>query len=137
MINNFVMKMNLKKSISFIFILLLTSQVYSNEPDKAATGDGTTPEGSDKAKKPEDQTPKCNTKILTEFGLKGQETATEMALEMCPTVKNSCCLKEDQLTLFDLWVTGKGKEHLENKFKVQTGVRRHKEELTNRFMMVW
>jgi hypothetical protein len=117
------MKMNLKKNISFILILLLTSQVYSSESDQTQTADSSNPDGQGKAKKAEDSAQKCNTKLLAEFGLKGQETATELNLDMCPTVKNSCCTKEDQLSWFDLWVTGKGREHLENKFKLQTGVR--------------
>jgi hypothetical protein len=116
------MKMNLKKSLTFTLILLLTSQVYSNESGQATTDANAAPDQAGADKKPADAGQKCNMKMLKDFGFKGQETATEMELSMCPTVKQSCCAKEDQLMMYDLWVTGKSQENLESKFRTQSEV---------------
>lgn len=116
------MKIYLKKSIILTLILSLVIPTHSTEATPAtdqSTGADATAQADAKPAAPQE---KCNIKLVEDLGLKGQENATEVELAMCPTVKKSCCLVEDQLTMFDLWVTGKGKAHLENRFKNQTNV---------------
>ncbi len=45
----------------------------------------------------------CNQEFLMNFGLTGTEKPIEEPLEMCPSVKHSCCTKNDQLKIFERW----------------------------------
>ena len=136
--------MDLKKILNFTLILLLLQTVYSTEEAQTTeqapeqeTGD------SPQEKAEKEQTGSdvdlnetdisvgelnqlhlqdCNTKLMNSLGFKSQKRGLEMELAMCPGLTHSCCVVEDQLTMYEMWVAAKGKEHLENKFKIQTEV---------------
>lgn len=145
------MKVNLKKVLIFTLIMLFSQTVYSTEAAEATeqTPSGETPDSADQtgseetpapeggeAKSLDDSViqgselhllhlPKCNKKMLNAFGFQGEPRGLEMELGMCPSVKHSCCKNEDQVTMYEMWIAAKGKDHLENKFKIQTGVDNH------------
>lgn len=122
--------MNFKKPTAALFVLLLINITLSTEvPPK--------PEGKDDAavEKPKldkdgneikvDTTPPkqvCHKEVMGGLGLKGNEHATELELAMCPEVSESCCTVEDQLTLFDQWVTDKQEHNLKRRFAFHTEV---------------
>ena len=98
-----------------------------------ATGDGTpapggdAPANGDGAPAPvptEPPKPKieCKKHLLETYGLEGLDHAKEMKLDMCGSVKNSCCKTSDQIAIFDNWVGAeegkKLRERLDFHFKV-------------------
>ena len=130
--------MNLKKAAVPVLILLFVgfslSQVDpdakitppSNEADSSGTpkeanddaGENANKDGKSKHKKQ-----KCHKKALEGFGFVGESHAKEMELVMCPSVKNSCCTKEDQLMMYERWVIDKEGEDLKNRLDFQAQVR--------------
>lgn len=45
----------------------------------------------------------CYKDLLTSYNLFGLNSPEEITLEMCPEIKESCCSKEDQLTIYNNW----------------------------------
>ena len=150
------MKMDLKKVLNFTLILLLLQSGYSTEeasPTEETPTEVTTDtpeENSGTEADPEADLndtltasemnllnlPDCNVKILNAYGFTGQKRGLSQELGMCPGIKESCCTNEDQLKLYEMWIAAKGKEHLENKFKIQTEVVNIKK-LISRFTTHW
>ena len=143
------MKLNLKNVLIFTLILLFSQTVYTTEEaettDQPSTEEQTEPPaettgdveagGGEKAggaslddsmingnEIHQLHLQKCNKKIMNAFGFLSEDRGLEMELGMCPSVKHSCCKLEDQVTMYEMWIAAKGKDHLENKFKIQTGV---------------
>lgn len=46
---------------------------------------------------------KCNTKLLNTFRLKGLKTSVAEEMEICPTVRDTCCSMFDQVEILQLW----------------------------------
>ena len=117
--------MNLKKSLIFCIILLLSAEKYlasEGQGTSNANASGTGKPGDPNAKPLIPTTPKCNLKFLKLLGLEGTEYAAETGMTFFPSVKSTCCTQKDELMLYDIWITGKAKENLQNKFNIQAGV---------------
>lgn len=65
---------------------------------------------------------KCNQAILATYGMVGLESAKPMALDMCESVKHSCCQVTDQLKIFENWVQNGEDEDLGERLKYQSRV---------------
>ena len=46
---------------------------------------------------------KCNTKLLNTFRIKGLKYSVSEEMEICPTVKDTCCSMFDQVEILQLW----------------------------------
>ena len=46
---------------------------------------------------------KCNTKLLNTFRLKGLKVSIAEEMEICPTVRDTCCSMFDQVEILQLW----------------------------------
>ena len=59
----------------------------------------------------------CNQGLIKGYGMKGLKFPKKMTMAMCPSVKKSCCRKEDQMTMYANWVHSKEKYELVMRFK--------------------
>lgn len=58
----------------------------------------------------------CNQELVRSFGMIGRKLPTATPMEMCPSVKQSCCIKKDQLMIFNNWVSMKEAEYVTRLF---------------------
>ena len=93
---------------------LLNSSIRSEEtppaenPEEPVTSEEATPE-DDENKEPE---PNCNQALLNSVGLLGLSNSKEMQMDICSSVKDSCCQLKDQLAIFDYMLASKEMENL-------------------------
>ena len=66
--------------------------------------------------------PECQRKLLISLGLEGLEKPKPTTLEMCKTLKSSCCQHADQLNIYDNWIRGAESESLSETLKEQAAV---------------
>lgn len=59
--------------------------------------------------------PFCNQEIQQSLGMQGYKYPRKISLDMCPTITQSCCTVEDQLTIYKAWVMDKEEENLEER----------------------
>lgn len=59
----------------------------------------------------------CKREILSSYGLSGVPVAVKEKLEMCPTVKTSCCTREDQLSIYTNWIANNEKDRVYLKYE--------------------
>lgn len=60
----------------------------------------------------------CNKNLVTSYGMKGLDQPKEMIIEMCPTLKHSCCQKADQKVMFGNWVVSKEEMEVKNHYQI-------------------
>ena len=65
---------------------------------------------------------KCNTDLIRAFGMQGRVTPTLTPLEMCPTVRRSCCRVKDQLSIYAAWKKGGQERLIRDRFGKMTRV---------------
>lgn len=119
----------MNKKIFFLLCLLLTFShlTKSNEEEPAeeaaeegeetpAEGEGDEEEVDAEEKGEEDEAEAeeeaeeggeemvCNKAIVETYGMVGLDVAKPMALDMCESVKHSCCQVTDQIKIFENWV---------------------------------
>jgi hypothetical protein len=61
---------------------------------------------------------KCNQDLVRSFGLIGKTLPSAAPLEMCPSVKDSCCVKKDQMMIYNNWVSMKENEYVKRLFDI-------------------
>lgn len=66
--------------------------------------------------------PQCDIKIMQSLGLQGYKYPVTMSLEMCPTVKKSCCRLEDQLEIYKSWVIKNEEDNLEKRLQYHKSI---------------
>lgn len=59
---------------------------------------------------------KCNYEMVRSYGMVGRKTPNAARLEMCPGIRQSCCLKKDQLMMYNQWVNLKEDEFIKNRY---------------------
>ena len=59
---------------------------------------------------------KCNTDLVRAYGLTGRKIANSAHMEMCPSIRNSCCQKRDQLMIYNNWINLKEDDFIKNRF---------------------
>lgn len=59
---------------------------------------------------------KCNTDLVRAFGMQGRVTPTLAPLDMCPTVRRSCCRVKDQLVMYASWQLGGQRRLIRDRF---------------------
>ena len=138
--------MKFKLKILLLTIFLLTTTIKTNEetpedennaedPAEAENANNEAPEDENgeeetedsekttkKTNKQEDSenTPApipCNQELLETFGMEGVENAHQDFLEMCPTIKNSCCSIPDQLIIYKNWEELEQGKNIDFRFK--------------------
>ena len=92
--------------------------------EAAETGDAEEEEAEEKAEEAEEggQELKCNKQILETYGMVGLEVAKPMMLDMCHSIKQSCCQVTDQLKIYENWIQNGEDEDLSERFKYQMRV---------------
>lgn len=93
--------MNSNKFTSLKIILILSTLLFFTLTDDTTENDDTT------------NVRRCNRKIQQSMGMKGLYYPEKSKLDMCPTIDYTCCTVEDQLKIYEFWVTGKEEENLE------------------------
>lgn len=61
--------------------------------------------------------PYCDRKIPQSLGFVGLSSYVKNNLDMCPNLKHSCCAVEDQLMIYEYWVTGNEEVNLETRLE--------------------
>lgn len=64
----------------------------------------------------------CNKSLLQSLNMFGRDTSTMTSLVFCPKVRNSCCTVNDQIAIYDNWITEKELANLDVKFANYTDV---------------
>jgi hypothetical protein len=64
----------------------------------------------------------CNKQILETYGMVGLDEPRPMALDMCESVKHSCCHATDQLKIYENWMEAGEDADLVERFKYQMRV---------------
>ena len=59
---------------------------------------------------------KCNSDLVRAFGMQGRVTPTLAPLDMCPTVRRSCCRVKDQLVMYASWQLGGQRRLIRDRF---------------------
>ena len=94
----------------------------ATQGDTASTGDQANPNPQGPPPGPVKPKIPCKKHLLETYGLEGLDFGTEMKLDMCGNVTNSCCKTSDQIAIFDNWVGAeegkKLQERLDFHFKV-------------------
>lgn len=62
----------------------------------------------------------CDSSLLRSFNLFGRNQARPTSLEVCPHVFLSCCTRNDQIAIYDNWVTDNEEQSLIQKFEAYT-----------------
>ena len=119
----------MSKKILLLLCLLLTfsNKIYANEEEAPAEeaaaeegeeGEETPAEGEveeedeeaeekgeeDEEEAEEGQEMICNKQIVETYGLVGLDVAQPMHLDMCESIKHSCCQVTDQIKIFENWM---------------------------------
>lgn len=63
---------------------------------------------------------KCNVNLVRAYGMVGRNLPTATRMEMCPGIKQSCCLKKDQLMMYNQWVHLKEDEFIKRRYDHNT-----------------
>lgn len=58
----------------------------------------------------------CNRDLLTSYGLHGSPKAYPIVMEMCPSIRQSCCTKRDQLDMYANWIHSKESLNVKHHF---------------------
>lgn len=58
----------------------------------------------------------CNRDLLTSYGLHGSPKAYPIVMEMCPSIRQSCCTKRDQLDIYANWIHSKESTNVKHHF---------------------
>ena len=77
------------------------------------TDDGKKADGAEAEAVPEPEPELCNTELVRSYGLQGRMKPSLHPMEMCPTVRRTCCRSKDQLSMYAAWKYG-GQERLIN-----------------------
>lgn len=64
----------------------------------------------------------CKKPLLETFGMVGLDEAKKMDMDICTTVKHSCCHVTDQAKIYENWVDNKEGEELKNRLHYHTRV---------------
>ena len=59
---------------------------------------------------------RCNPGLVQSFEFTGSKYPGSETIEMCPTVRNTCCLKKDQLILYRSWIDQKQRDNIKKRF---------------------
>lgn len=59
---------------------------------------------------------RCNSGLVQSFEFTGSKSPGAETIEMCPTLRNTCCLKKDQLIIYRQWNDSKQSQNLEKRF---------------------
>ena len=59
---------------------------------------------------------KCNYQMVRAYGMVGRKTPSAARMEMCPGIKQSCCLKKDQLMMYNQWIKLKEIDFIRNRY---------------------
>ena len=70
-------------------------------------------DSAEAANLPEVEEELCNTELVRSYGLQSRVKPSLHPMEMCPTVRRSCCKPKDQLSMYAAWKYG-GQERLIN-----------------------
>lgn len=57
----------------------------------------------------------CDKEFLVSMGVIGLEQSKKLELEMCPTIRQSCCSIEDQINIYEFWIQGGEKKNLDER----------------------
>ena len=63
---------------------------------------------------------KCNVELVRAYGMVGRNMPNAARMEMCPGIKHSCCLKKDQLMMYNQWVNLKENEFIKRRYNHNT-----------------
>ena len=58
----------------------------------------------------------CLREVLTSYGLHGSPKPYPIVMEMCPSIRQSCCTKRDQLDIYANWIHSKESQHVKHHF---------------------
>lgn len=64
----------------------------------------------------------CQENLLKAYGLKGLQTSKELTLDMCPSIKHSCCRPSDQVIMYNNWQVYGERQALEQRLKADREV---------------
>ena len=112
------------KTNLFLILLFLTHKTISEETPPAEETPPTeeTPSDSTTTPSASPESRACNLSVIKELGLTGVESVQTSSLIMCPTIKSTCCQKEDQITLYENWITKKESQNLKDRFSYHESV---------------
>ena len=91
------MKETMKRARTMILLLTLTATVFAGAHQ-------------DKYKD------KCNFNLVRAYGMIGRKTPYTARMEMCPGIRSSCCLKRDQIMMYNNWVHLKEGEFIKMRY---------------------
>ena len=91
-------------------------------PGKDAAKESMDTDDGDKDSSETAEVDKCNTDLIRAFGMQGRVTPTLTPLEMCPTVRRSCCRVKDQLAIYAAWKKGGQERLIRDRFGKMTRV---------------
>ena len=63
---------------------------------------------------------KCNVELVRAYGMVGRSLPSATRMEMCPGLDQSCCLKKDQLMMYNQWVHLKENEFIRRRYNHNT-----------------
>lgn len=63
---------------------------------------------------------KCNVELVRAYGMVGRNYPHAARMEMCPGIQQSCCLKKDQLMMYNQWVHLKENEFIRRRYNHNT-----------------
>lgn len=63
----------------------------------------------------------CNQDLVRSFGMVGSPEPHASELEMCPSTKQSCCLKRDQLMVYNKWLNMKERDFIRKLYEDTRG----------------
>jgi hypothetical protein len=63
---------------------------------------------------------KCNVELVRAYGMVGRNVPYASRMEMCPAIQQSCCLKKDQLMMYNQWVNLKENEFIKRRYNHNT-----------------
>lgn len=63
---------------------------------------------------------KCNVELVRAYGMIGRNSPSATRMEMCPGIQQTCCLKKDQLMMYEQWVKLKENEFIKRRYNHNT-----------------
>lgn len=110
MISNRLHLLKLMFIVSILAIPIFPAEA-SKPSDKPAPGPPVQPVSKDPV------IPKrCHRNVLIALGFEGHDKPETHKINMCPSIKSSCCTLADQGTMYSSWVLGLEEESLQNLF---------------------
>lgn len=58
----------------------------------------------------------CNVEMVRAYGMVGRNNPNAARMEMCPGIRQSCCLKKDQLMMYNQWVHLKEVDFIKHRY---------------------